>query len=247
MVPFLAGTRGNRLMSESDWAVSVARDRAEQITAMRAAGFDVGVRPLRRLNEELMSAPPAIALQLGVRGLDESATEQRRFLADKLQGLAVADFAQGHGQVAALEPSAPFGLALIRAHRGDLAGALGSPYATAQMNIEMRRYFDNNGWVQDQGEWVMAQPPRLDTMLQGRELFKQAVTFTIEDALSGTDQPRVPANPWAYLDRNGVAAPTRNRYAIPAPVWETVTPRPPSHPVERQGVSPPPIDRAPAL
>ena len=191
-------------MSESDWAVSAARDRAEQITAMRAAGFDVGVRPLRRLNEELMSAPPAIALQLGVRGVDESATEQRRFLADKLQWLAVADFAQAHGQVAALEPSAPFGLALIRAHRGDLAGALGSPYATAQMNIEMRRYFDNNGWVQDQGEWVMAQPPRLDTMLQGRELFKQAVTFTIEDALSGTDQPRVPANPWGISFMQGL-------------------------------------------
>lgn len=233
-------------MSESDWAVSVARDRAEQITAMRAAGFDVDVRTLRRLNEELISAPPAIALQLGVRGLDQSATEQRRFLADKLQWLALADDSHTHGQGAApLEPSGSFGLALIRAHRGDLAGALASPYATAQLNIEMRRYFDN-GWVQDQGEWVMAQPPPLETMWQGRELFKQAVTFTIEDALSGTDQPRVPANAWAYLDRNGVAAPTRNRYSMPAPVWEAVTPRPPSHPVERQGISPPPIDRTPA-
>lgn len=83
---------------------------------------------------------------------DSTSPPPSRFLADKLQGLAVADHAQTHGQGAALpEPSGSFGLALIHAHRGDLAGALGGPYATAQLNLEMRRYFDN-GWVQDQRE-----------------------------------------------------------------------------------------------
>lgn len=197
---------------------------------------------IERLYRDMLDAPPAIALQLGVSGLGEDAARLREEVVDQViqwgmqRHQAIYESATG---LVDPDPKSPFGLSLVDLHHGDLEALFADPGTmAADLGWELTTFLEfgpRTELVNDEdGQRWVHEPSVLQTSPEARFVFAQAMTSIIDDVRAGTAEPVVPgrreAPHWAWRNLQTVSAAEVINWGSATPesvrsVWETVTPR----------------------